>query len=73
MSISAEGKVTRQRLSLLEQWLLRYNSERPHQGYRNLGSRPVETIELYLKEREPLEKSTPQNGRKSGNSVRDDV
>jgi transposase InsO family protein len=28
-------------------WLRHYNTERPHQGYRNLGRRPVETIQLY--------------------------
>ncbi len=29
-------------------WLVQYNTERPHQGYRNLGRRPIETIQLYL-------------------------
>lgn len=29
-------------------WLLTYNTERPHQGYRNMGRRPIDTIELYL-------------------------
>ncbi len=32
-----------------DQWLLTYNTERPHQGYRNMGRRPLETIELYLR------------------------
>ncbi len=32
----------------LDRWLVYYNTERPHQGYRNQGRRPVETIELYL-------------------------
>jgi len=32
----------------LDQWLLHYNTERPHQGYRNMGRRPVETIDLFL-------------------------
>lgn len=32
-----------------DQWLVTYNTERPHQGYRNMGRRPIETIELYLK------------------------
>ena len=29
-------------------WLVTYNTERPHQGYRNMGRRPIETIMLYL-------------------------
>jgi hypothetical protein len=29
----------------LDAWLLHYNYERPHQGYRNLGKRPIERIE----------------------------
>lgn len=32
----------------LDAGLLHYNTERPHQGYRNQGRRPVETIDLYL-------------------------
>jgi len=31
-----------------DQWLIEYNTERPHQGYRNLGKRPIETILSYL-------------------------
>ena len=33
----------------LDRWLQYYNTERPHQGYRNQGRRPIETIELYLR------------------------
>jgi len=29
----------------LDKWLMYYNNERPHRGYRNMGRRPVETIE----------------------------
>ena len=29
----------------LDQWLHHYNYERPHRGYRNMGRRPIETIE----------------------------
>ncbi|MCE5281442.1 MAG: integrase core domain-containing protein [Deltaproteobacteria bacterium] len=29
----------------LDLWLHHYNYERPHRGYRNMGSRPIETIE----------------------------
>ncbi len=32
-----------------ERWLVYYNTERPHQEYRHMGRRPIETIELYLK------------------------
>lgn len=32
----------------LDHWLSQYNTERPHQGYRNMGRRPIETIQLYL-------------------------
>lgn len=32
-----------------DQWLVTYNMERPHQGYRNMGRRPIDTIELYLR------------------------
>lgn len=29
----------------LDQWLHHYNHERPHRSYRNMGKRPIETIE----------------------------
>jgi transposase InsO family protein len=32
----------------LDRWLVEYNTERPHQGYLNLGKRPIETILSYL-------------------------
>lgn len=32
----------------LDAWLVHYNTERPHQGYRNQGRRPIETIELFV-------------------------
>lgn len=32
----------------LDKWLYYYNQERPHQGYRNMGRRPIEGIEEYL-------------------------
>ena len=28
-------------------WLVRYTTDRPHQGYRNLGRRPIDTINNY--------------------------
>ena len=32
----------------LDEWLVHYNTERPHQGYRNMGRRPIETVDLFL-------------------------
>lgn len=32
----------------LDAWLHFYNTERPHQGYRNMGRRPLDTVQLYL-------------------------
>jgi transposase InsO family protein len=31
-----------------DRWLVHYNTERPHQGYRNLGKRPMDTVNAYL-------------------------
>jgi len=33
----------------LDKWLVHYNTERPHQGYRNMGQRPVDTINFVVK------------------------
>lgn len=32
----------------LDEWLVHYNTERPHLGYRNQGRRPIETINLFV-------------------------
>src|SRR5579863_655847 len=32
----------------LDRWLIHYNTERPHLGYRNQGERPIDTINVYL-------------------------
>ena len=32
----------------LDGWLLYYNTERPHQGYRNMGRRPMDTVAEFL-------------------------
>ena len=32
----------------LDAWLVHYNTERPHLGYRNQGRRPLETIKLFV-------------------------
>jgi hypothetical protein len=29
----------------LDEWLSYYNNERPHRGYRNMGRKPIETIQ----------------------------
>ena len=39
----------------LDHWLVSYNTERPHHGYRNMGRRPIDTVEKYLQERAALE------------------
>lgn len=31
----------------LDDWLIHYNTERPHQGYRNRGRRPLDTVQLF--------------------------
>jgi len=36
----------------LDRWLVHYNTERPHLGYRNMGRRPIDTINAYLNVRE---------------------
>lgn len=33
---------------VLQEWLVHYNVRRPHQGYRNLGKTPYETVENYI-------------------------
>jgi transposase InsO family protein len=33
----------------LDKWLMHYNEERPHRGYRNRGKRPGDTVREYLK------------------------
>ena len=32
----------------LDAWLVHYNTERPHRGYRNMGCTPIATIELFI-------------------------
>lgn len=36
-------------------WLVEYNTVRPHQGYRNMGKRPLERIDEFVKERPQTE------------------
>lgn len=33
----------------LDKWLKHYNEERAHQGYRNRGKRPIDTIKQFVK------------------------
>lgn len=42
----------------LDIWLTHYNNERPHRGYRNMGKRPIETVNLYLEELEVRKRET---------------
>ena len=32
----------------LDAWLVHYNTERPHLGYRNMGRRPMETVMSFV-------------------------
>ena len=32
----------------LDRYLKFYNTERPHQGYRNLGRRPIDTVKKFI-------------------------
>lgn len=32
----------------LDAWLVHYNTERPHLGYRNMGKRPIETVMAFV-------------------------
>lgn len=41
----------------LDTWLEYYNRERPHQGYRNRGKRPYDTVTDYLQTRSATEPS----------------
>jgi len=34
----------------LDAWLVHYNTERPHLGYRNQGRSPIETINLFVRQ-----------------------
>ncbi len=34
----------------LDEWLYYYNRERTHQGYRNMGRRPIQRIDEYLED-----------------------
>jgi len=42
----------------LDQWLEYYNRERPHQGYRNRGKRPYDTVTEYLQNRPLVDQAT---------------
>ena len=44
----------------LDVWLHEYNYERPHRGYRNMGRRPIETVEQGKKIRAKLQGSSPK-------------
>jgi transposase InsO family protein len=32
----------------LDAWLIHYNTERPHRGYRNMGRTPIATVQLFI-------------------------
>ena len=33
--------------AVLDRWLVHYHTARPHLGYRNLGKRPIDTVNAY--------------------------
>ena len=41
-------------------WLAEYNLVRPHQGYRNLGKRPIERIDEFVKEQSHKEEDAEE-------------
>jgi transposase InsO family protein len=43
----------------LDAWFIEYNTQRPHQGYRNRGRRPMDVIQDYLNQRNPLPSEAP--------------
>ena len=46
----------------LDEWLVFYNTQRPHLGYRNMGRKPIETIDRYCTQlRENLTQSVKQD------------
>lgn len=46
-----------------DEWLKHYNTERPHQGYRNMGKRPIDTIKEFAGQESNKElKSVSQEG-----------
>lgn len=47
----------------LDAWLRSYNYQRPHQGYRNMGRRPMDTINLFLEERSAACEPNPETVR----------
>lgn len=57
----------------LDEWLIHYNTERPHQGYRNMGRRPIDTISQFLEQRENMGKLAAAEVLSEADSVRDDA
>ncbi len=48
----------------LDAWLVLYNTERSHVGYRNQGRRPVETINQFVRQggqEDSLRKGVPRH------------
>ena len=45
----------------LDAWLRFYNFERPHQGYRNMGRKPIETIDNYLQNKKGVASGAAHN------------
>jgi hypothetical protein len=56
-----------------DEWLIHCNTERPHQGYRNMGRRPIDTIEQFLQQRENGEKTAAAEVLSEASTVRRDA
>ncbi|MBX7253997.1 MAG: IS481 family transposase [Candidatus Promineofilum sp.] len=50
----------------LDDWLVYYNTQRPHQGYRNMGRRPRETIDAF-------KAGTLQQGKRNARTVKNEA
>ena len=50
----------------LDGWRVHCNTERPHQGYRNMGRRPIDTVSNYLDRRKRVDAAATE-------PVRDDA
>ena len=56
----------------LDKWLMHYNTERPRQGYRNMGRRPMDTINEYFESK--IQKAgIPDSAKENSWTVRNDT
>lgn len=53
----------------LDAWLIHYNYERPHLGYRNHGRRPFDTVQMFCPKPEPAPPSPNKPSRKKSSTL----